>query len=62
MCDIKVNFGDIDSQINSLKSFPIYHNSGCYNSPPLKEHNVLVASHDRFQDAFQNRTEMANQL
>ncbi|WZZ78488.1 hypothetical protein YC2023_099060 [Brassica napus] len=39
-----------------------YHNSGCYNSPPLKERNVLVAPHDRSQDASQVRTEMANQL
>ncbi|WZZ23653.1 hypothetical protein YC2023_007054 [Brassica napus] len=37
-----------------------YHNSGCYNSPPLKERNVLVAAHDRSQDASQVSTEMAN--
>ncbi|WZZ17652.1 hypothetical protein YC2023_110741 [Brassica napus] len=43
-------------------SLSIYHNSGCDNSPPLKERNVLVAPHDRSQDASQVRTEMTNQL
>ena len=43
-----------------LLSISIYHNSGCYNSLLLKEHNVLVALHDRSQDASQIGTEMAN--
>ena len=50
----------IGRQINSLKSFSIYHNSGCYNWPSLKEHNVLVTPRDKFQDAFRVITEMVN--
>ncbi|WZZ78962.1 hypothetical protein YC2023_099534 [Brassica napus] len=51
---------EVDKSI--LLSLFTYHNSGCYNSPPLKELNVFVAPHDRSQDASQVRTEMANQL
>ncbi|CAN6920681.1 unnamed protein product [Brassica oleracea] len=44
-----------------LLSLSIYHNSGCYNSLTLKERNILVAPHDRSQDASQV-SETANQL
>ena len=45
-----------------LLSLSVYHNSGSYNSPPLKERNILVAPHDRSQDPSRVRTEMANQI